>query len=493
MAVKETTEEKISKLEKRLEEASRLIESRQQKIQELEKAVLDDHLAPISGGNSKEGDERGLTNRIENFENALNSAMDIVSNNANDIQLVRSDLSRIRRNPPHSGSLAERLRREVAQIKQDVYADKFREIGKDKLPIQEIMTDNSAHQSLNPLKHYNGTFCLPWEVNSDKWWLHHPDWFVSNEEDSEYCFSLMESSLKSHFFRRLYNIQFRGNCDQVITKERYNSGWGVDLAHIVDGLKAAVEVRRPFQITQEPWHYAVGKDGSRAVCPQKNMHCYFLPITRCDPIPEKKVNLTFFYGQHPTYDLLENRWHLEYAVRPQTWLRKASYDFSKTINLTSPCTVMHVRRGDIVLHEQWSRRYYPIEDYVNATNRITNNIFLLTDDKNAVKEAQTKFPGFNWVFVDRPRYKGPEGGWENHAPSDDPKQEVIVLMSIFKKVGMCDVFIHTKSNLANHIIGIMLTARNNTSFLRVNLNQGQTDSQVYNSGNSESYNISKAD
>jgi hypothetical protein len=116
-------------------------------------------------------------------------------------------------------------------------------------------------------------------------------------------------------------------------------------------------------------------------------------------------------------------------------------------------------------------------------------VFLLTDDENAVKEA-AKFPEFNWVSVDRPRYKGKEGGWENHIPSGDPKLEVIVLNSIFRKVGMCKVLIHTRSNFADYIAGVMMSARGR-DFLRVDMDVDR--SKIYNPEFAESYNISKAD
>jgi hypothetical protein len=146
----------------------------------------------------------------------------------------------------------------------------------------------------------------------------------------------------------------------------------------------------------------------------------------------------------------------------------------------------------VVLHKEWARRYYAIDEYVNAAKQqITNTIFLLTDDDNAVQEARAKFPGHNWVVVDRPRYKGKEGGWENHIPSDDPKQEVIVLMAIFRKVQLCDVFVHTRSNLADYITGAMLSSQ--PRLHRFDLNSGQSNAQIYRAKNSETHKISQTD
>ena len=56
------------------------------------------------------------------------------------------------------------------------------------------------------------------------------------------------------------------------------------------------------------------------------------------------------------------------------------------------CTVIHVRRGDIVLHEETSRRYRAIAEYVETKEvEIHDNILLLTDDANAIGEAKKLF------------------------------------------------------------------------------------------------------
>lgn len=344
---------------------------------------------------------------------------------------------------------------------------------------------------LNPLKSFNDTFCLAWNVNSDEWWTHHADWRVSREDDDEYCFSPMaQGGLKQRTFQNLYNIQFRGDCSKGLTKPMWSSGFGADIANVVDGVKKALETKQPFQIwNKTPWHYAAKKDGSRPVCPEKSMHCYFLPLSSCDPNLKNVFNNSFYYKFQPMYRVLTNRLYMEYATRQRTWLRKAVYDFSKNINLTRPCTVMHVRRGDVVLHEAWTRRYHPLGEYIDATDQITNTVLLLTDDDNAIKEALSEFPGFNWVYIDRLRFKGKEGGWENHIPSDDPRLEVIVLGSIFRMAGFCKVLIHTRSNLADYIAAMMMNARGR-DFLRVNLD---TDSsKIYKPEHAESHNISKA-
>ena len=106
------------------------------------------------------------------------------------------------------------------------------------------------------------------------------------------------------------------------------------------------------------------------------------------------------------------RWLLEYATRPQTWLRRKVYEFSKTIQIDTPCAVMHVHRSDIVLHGEFSRKYRQIQEYIDALpDDSTKNILLLTDDQNAVDEARTLHTDYNWMIIDKPRRRGAGVGW----------------------------------------------------------------------------------
>jgi hypothetical protein len=61
-------------------------------------------------------------------------------------------------------------------------------------------------------------FCVDWETNMDNWWTHHPDWYVSKENNTHYCFSPMEDAEKAVAFRRIYDVQFGGACSNVTTK-----------------------------------------------------------------------------------------------------------------------------------------------------------------------------------------------------------------------------------------------------------------------------------
>ena len=238
----------------------------------------------------------------------------------------------------------------------------------------------------------------------------------------------MPDEAKAAVMRSLYDIQFHGDCTNVTTKNMWSSGWGADFGNVLDGLVYALQTKKPFQVLDRKWwHYAaLKKDGSNPTCPLRNMYCYFLNMTNCAPNPQHVQNgFLTRHGEHQHDG--KNSFLLDYAWRQQMWLRRRVYELTRSVNITTPCTVIHVRRGDVVLSKATSRRYYAISEYINATNNIEKNILLLTDDVDAIEEAQVEFPKFNWMFINRTRNRGSEGGWENQLPSQDPTLEVVVL------------------------------------------------------------------
>ena len=394
----------------------------------------------------------------------------------------------------------DQIRNDVAQLRQELFSSLT--VGKNSIQsraiVPVVLTDTDGkHQYVNPLYRFDQTspetrVCFPWKINSDKWWTHNPEWVIASQNKTTYCFRPLHAKDESEFrntLLELYDIQFRGDCDQVLTKHMWSSGWGADWANIVDGLWMALRVKQPFQIMDNHWHYAAKKDGSAPVCPLKTKDCYFLPMSRCKPRDDRKHPVPFYGPGQPRYIDEVNRWYLSFATRPQQWLRKEVHDFVGTIDLPSPCSVMHVRRGDVVLHGKQARRYHAIEEYVDAAgSNLAKTIFLITDDANAITEARTKFPKYNWIIIDRPRYQGKEGGWEKHIPSDDPKLETVVLLSIFELAKRCDVFVHSRSNLSDYIAGIMMSAHGE-KFQRIQIDK---DTRVYDEKNQDSHSISKS-
>jgi hypothetical protein len=339
----------------------------------------------------------------------------------------------------------------------------------DFLVYDDALEEYYLHESL-PIHHLQTTLCLPWEVNGDRFWTHHPDFEAGMENDTHYCFERVRNSIKGRFFKQLYLIQFgpqphsndnQDHCSNLTVKRMWNSGWGADFMNIADGLAHALETGNPIQIDEsEPWHYAIPKrtvDSSKplkAACPKENMYCFLLNITSCSSSGRTRVEQDFFNDIQKFYFKDKKyRWYIEYIVRPQTWLRKRVYDFLQKPQvpvMQTPCTVMHVRRNDVVLHNDQARKFHPISEYINATTNVRPNILLLTDDHNALGEAKVYFPQFNWQAIDRPRFSG-VGGWEHQIPSDDSIFEVVVLFAIFQLVRSCDQIILSYGKFSDYL------------------------------------------
>ena len=149
-----------------------------------------------------------------------------------------------------------------------------------------------------------------------------------------------------------------------------------------------------------------------------------------------------------------------FMTRKQLWLRRAVFDCKEnfrqanSIATGSECSVIHVRRSDVVLGDE--RKYYPVADYIkmipeDRLNNANHYIIILTDDLNAIKEAHKFFPNLQWAYLDRPRFKGSSGGWENQTPSRNPALETIFLLAEFELAMACSVFVHGQSGFSNFI------------------------------------------
>lgn len=309
------------------------------------------------------------------------------------------------------------------------------------------------------------SFCFPWTQNTDDWWSHHPTYFISAENSSHFCFAPRPKN-QGQFFQKLYDIQFRdaNECSLVKSKRMWSDGWGADLRNVLDGLIEARRSGMPFQIDETPWHYAAKQDVTRPVCSSMGLSCYFLPMSNCSSSPKIVKNRANYDHGVPAY--FQNRFFMEFITRQQQWLRKRIYDYVQQINITLPCAVLHVRRGDSILGTN-HRRYRPIKDYVDVLKHNQRNILLLTDDSNAIKEAVEFYPDYNWMYFNRPRYRGHEGGWEEHIPSNDPAFEVIAILSELRLARTCQTLVHTASNFGQLLYAEMRSVSKDVK--RVNL------------------------
>ena len=156
------------------------------------------------------------------------------------------------------------------------------------------------------------------------------------------------------------------------------------------------------------------------------------------------------------------------------WLRNNVYVNIKTKAppISLPCAAIHVRRTDVALEETWARQHFAISDYLQklkekGTN--TKNILLFTDDENALEEALEVHPEYNWMYLNISRHKG-SSGYENHIAANNPANEVIALLSIFKLAKQCDTFVHGYSQFADEIYwNMVLTGKNIT---RLHVDEG---------------------
>ena len=128
--------------------------------------------------------------------------------------------------------------------------------------------------------------CFSWNQsnsNVDEWWAQHPDWEITSETDSNFCFKPIANQEKAVLFKTLHEIGFQHNCSDVFTKSMPSAGWNGDFDKIRDGLMFSLETNRPFQTIPRhgAWHYASRKNIS--VCPSKDLFCYFLDISQCKP------------------------------------------------------------------------------------------------------------------------------------------------------------------------------------------------------------------
>lgn len=344
-------------------------------------------------------------------------------------------------------------------------------------------------------------FCQSWAASDaenrslqpfDLWHMHHPNWIITSENEKEFCVAI-EPTGESPIVRNMmlfYANQFHSSCKLVHTRYMWGSGWSADFWNINLGLIHALHYRVPCIMTTwekdnrhigvertHPWNYAANKkdhgspNQTSLVCEAGDTTCYFLPYHGCGLIDELKND--------SSVELLEGvedkgfdgsgidkevGWSAYlFVTRKQLWLRRAVFDYKEKFKLAtnwsekSDCTVMHVRRADVILD---TRRYYPVAYYVDMIpeEKLSNpnhHVLLLTDDSDAIEEANEFFPNIKWDYFNRPRHNGSESKLEDHTPSGDPALEVIVIMSLFDLVQDCSTLVHGQSGFSNYMYQYM--------------------------------------
>ena len=131
-----------------------------------------------------------------------------------------------------------------------------------------------------------------------------------------------------------------------------------------------------------------------------------------------------------------------------------------------------MRRSDVILHDEFARKYFPVTDYVHLIPAYRRKdpkqtVFLLTDDQNAIDEAHEFHPELRWKYINRTRFRGSEGGWEHQTPSNNPAKEVITLLSTFDLVKECSLLVHGSSKFSEMLWHIMSAANDKAKQRRV--------------------------
>ena len=302
----------------------------------------------------------------------------------------------------------------------------------------------------------------------DTWWTHHPNWIITTETEEMFCVDPGDSSSPQiKYFLHFYANQFYTSCEKVLFRPMWSSGWGADFLNVQAGLIMATEsLHIPLVMGFDPdstqaWHYSANKnDASERTCSQADLTCYFLPYHSCGSLENVELVNDGGLPECSVISCEKGKLAYQFITRKLLWLRRAVFDYKQQFKSSytpeSDCTLIHVRRADVVLHQLATRRYFPIADYVNLIpkeklNDPNHTIFLLTDDANAIDEAHEFFPHLRWKYFKRPRFKGSSGGWENQTPSRNPAFEVIVILATLDLAQECSSFVHGHSNYAEVI------------------------------------------
>jgi hypothetical protein len=122
-----------------------------------------------------------------------------------------------------------------------------------------------------------------------------------------------------------------------------------------------------------------------------------------------------------------------------------------------PLTAFHLRRTDVVLERRKHdiRQYFPLKDYLDACHaKKGDSIVLFTDDMSTIEELALH-PEINFIYFQKERFRGTNGGFSGHVPSGNPMVEVVAILAELKLAAHCNVLVHTKSGFATLLEHIM--------------------------------------
>lgn len=283
----------------------------------------------------------------------------------------------------------------------------------------------------------------------------------------------MQQEERVKFLTQLNKLQFHSeNCDsQLLQTPQISSGYAAALMSIARAGYASYLRRQPFQRTRAHskfrWNFATNDTTHWAYCPSQDMECIFLPVSSC---PTSIGVNTAPRGTKPTSGVEKRQfdWWRHYAFRPRHSIRHRLVMYLQAHGIdvelqqqqqlsqdTSKCTAIHVRRGDIAYGK--GRRYAAVDEYLDAAHvSLGSRIVLLTDDVSAVEEVEQFWKDqYEWIYLQRPRVRGSELGFEGFVPSHDPVQEIVAILAELQLAAPCDKLVHGKSGFVAVILEAM--------------------------------------
>ena len=258
------------------------------------------------------------------------------------------------------------------------------------------------------------------------------------------------------------------------------SGWGADTWHILQAFQKCLGIFEPLQaaplkledrITPPLWGGTIGWQYTYNGCESNFLDCYFLDHSPCPRInldvsynpgvanvdanrfePNRSADASPEWWDRvmgtptaaiPTH-MIQNLYGLPaeqvvytYFFRPKYEIRRIIHERMQRFRLINECAIMHVRRGDIIMHTGkiaadilnstkvflgQARGYVKIHTYVKAGRALMDafgvqHVFLVTDSQGAVDEAMAcarEHPDIcrdlTFRFLEKKRWVGAEGG-----------------------------------------------------------------------------------
>eukprot|EP00607_Mallomonas_marina_P008561 CAMPEP_0182418214 /NCGR_PEP_ID=MMETSP1167-20130531/2698_1 /TAXON_ID=2988 /ORGANISM="Mallomonas Sp, Strain CCMP3275" /LENGTH=456 /DNA_ID=CAMNT_0024592313 /DNA_START=332 /DNA_END=1703 /DNA_ORIENTATION=- len=286
-------------------------------------------------------------------------------------------------------------------------------------------------------------------------------------------------------------------CPGTKIRRFFSSGYNADTDTVSGKLREALVLNQPFQLaplrlnprlTPPLWDGTIGWTYTFGACPSHFVDCVFIDHSPCPPInievhhgpnngyvdPNRKGDPIFNFEDNADWyrEAVGSRWFVPrhavgglvfglparhvaytYLFRPLYKIRQEVHRRVSHMSVEKDsCALIHVRRGDIILHPwQGGRAYIPITAYVQAAKPFLEKmnlhiIVLLTDSEGAIEEAmrcEIDYPdlcaGFEWKFISKKRWRAAEGGWENPFPSGNATEEFLFIQSELSLAQQCSI------------------------------------------------------